>query len=245
MADKAQTEAANRARRCRGRGARLDRRRDRDRRLAAQGGGGGRAGRGQQAAGPGPAEAARGPDRGARIRDREPGDGRHEGGAGDGAARPAGGAAGVGDPVGGSAAPGNPRSPRTGAASRWPATPPRWACGTRTAVRPSVCRATRRAPGGGNLAVWASAELLVAGPASDTGQVARVVPAGRHAGSARSTSAAPSLWQVGPGRLFAQTPEVAPIESLSPGGLLRSWRLPDGEPEVLGRVDARKLGSHL
>ena len=52
----------------------------------------------------------------------------------------------------------------------------------------------------------------------------------------------PSLWQVGPGRLFAETPEGAPIESFLGGGLLRSWRLPDGEPEVLGHVDARKLG---
>ena len=52
----------------------------------------------------------------------------------------------------------------------------------------------------------------------------------------------PSFWQVGPGRLFAQTPEGTPIESFAGGGLLRSWRLPDGEPEVLGHVDARKLG---
>ena len=52
----------------------------------------------------------------------------------------------------------------------------------------------------------------------------------------------PSLWQVGPGRLFAQTPEGDPIESFLGGGLLRSWRLPDGEPEELGHVDARKLG---
>jgi WD40 repeat protein len=93
--------------------------------------------------------------------------------------------------------------------------------------------------GGGNLAVWASAELLVAGP-YDTGQVhVWSLPAGT---KVRTIDfGRPSLWQVGPGRLFVETPEGTSVEF--GGGLLRSWRLPDGDPEVLGRIDAKKLGS--
>ena len=201
-----------------------------------------RAGRGQQAAGAGPAEAAGGPDRGARLRDREPGAGRHEGGAGDGAARPSGGAAGVGARRRRSATPGFPRSLRTGAISRWPVTRPRWVSGTTTAAPRFVCRATRRARA---VATWRRGprtELLVTGLGSGNGQQVHVwsLPGGT---KLRTIDfGRPSLWQVGPGRLFAETPEGAPVESFVGGGLLRSWRLPDGEPEVLGHVDARKLG---
>jgi WD40 repeat protein len=53
----------------------------------------------------------------------------------------------------------------------------------------------------------------------------------------------PSWWQVGPNHLFAET-----FESLAPDGrsesfLLRSWRLPDGEAQELGRVNRTALGA--
>jgi WD40 repeat protein len=115
---------------------------------------------------------------------------------------------------------------------------------------------------GGNVARWASDQLLVTGEATYWSGATPGSPEERAiAGLASGTTqqvhvwslpggtklraidfGTPSLWQVGPGRLFAQTPEGTPVESFVGGGLLRSWRLPDGEPEVLGHVDARKLG---
>jgi WD40 repeat protein len=53
-----------------------------------------------------------------------------------------------------------------------------------------------------------------------------------------------SEWQVGPHHLFAKTVEEDPSD---PGEVhvLRSWRLPDGEPEVLGRVNWAALGASV
>ena len=97
-------------------------------------------------------------------------------------------------------------------------------------------------PSGGNRAQWASTELLVTGLCCGNSQQVHVWSLPRGTKLRTIDFGRPSRWQVGPGRLFAQTPEGAPIESFAGGGLLRSWRLPDGEPEVLGHVDARKLG---
>jgi WD40 repeat protein len=94
-------------------------------------------------------------------------------------------------------------------------------------------------PGGGtNVAAWLSDKLLVTGLMKRTGRRVQVwsMPAGTRLRTI--DFGGPSQWQIGHGRLFAMT-EVAS----SPGVLdLRSWRLPDGEPEFLGRVDAAKLG---
>jgi hypothetical protein len=52
----------------------------------------------------------------------------------------------------------------------------------------------------------------------------------------------PSDWYVGTELLLVET-----LEGGSPQkpqlGLLRSWKLPNGEPEILGRVDWGKLGA--
>jgi serine/threonine protein kinase/WD40 repeat protein len=93
-------------------------------------------------------------------------------------------------------------------------------------------------PRGPNVAAWVSDKLLVTGLLMGTGRRVQVwsMPAGT---KLRTIDfGASSRWQIGHGRLFAMT-EVAS----SAGALdLRSWRLPDGEPEFLGRVDAAKLG---
>ena len=113
-----------------------------------------------------------------------------------------------------------------------------------------------------NVARWASDELLVTGqatfrPGATQGSPEERLIASLAVGTTQQVHVwslpggtrirtidfgAPSLWQAGAGRLFAQTPEGTPIESFVGGGLLRSFRLPGGEPEVLGHVDARKLG---
>jgi WD40 repeat protein len=96
------------------------------------------------------------------------------------------------------------------------------------------------ASGGGNWAAWASSEMLVTGLWGGNSQQVHVwsVPGGQKLRTINFGT--PSWWQVGPGRLLAETPEN-PAE---PKGalLLRSWPLPDGEPEVLGHVDRRRLG---
>jgi WD40 repeat protein len=107
-------------------------------------------------------------------------------------------------------------------------------------------------PRGGNMALWASNELLVTGlHGAKVAQPMSVLRTGHkvHVWSLPGGTklrtidfGAPSFWQVGPGRLFAETPEGTSVESSVGGGLLRSWRLPDGEPEVLGRIGAQKLG---
>jgi WD40 repeat protein len=96
-------------------------------------------------------------------------------------------------------------------------------------------------PRGGNEAMWASDELLVTGLGFGTGQQAHVwsVPGGKKL--LTIDFGTPSWWQVGAGRLFAQTPEGGPVKPYA-RLLLRSWLLPDGAAEVLGRVDAKKLG---
>ena len=95
-------------------------------------------------------------------------------------------------------------------------------------------------PRGGNLARWASSDLLVTGPANTfgsrvfvwslpTGERLRTIDFGR-----------PSVWQVGPRSLLVRTAEGP---SADHNVLLRSWRLPDGEAEVLGRVNLAGLGA--
>jgi WD40 repeat protein len=97
-------------------------------------------------------------------------------------------------------------------------------------------------PRGGNVAAWASTEMLVTGLSGRTGQQVHVwsLPGGTKLRTIDFGT--PSFWQVGPSRLFAETPEGTPAQPFVGGGLLRTWRLPDGEPEVLGRVDGTKLG---
>jgi WD40 repeat protein len=97
-------------------------------------------------------------------------------------------------------------------------------------------------PRGGNAVAWASSERLVTGLCCSLATRAHVwsMPEGKSEGVL--DFGAPSFWQVGPSRLFAETPEGASVGPFLGGGLLRSWRLPDGGPEVLGRIDARKLG---
>jgi WD40 repeat protein len=92
-------------------------------------------------------------------------------------------------------------------------------------------------PRGGNVATWASNELLVTGLGFGVGQQVHLwsLPEGRKLRTIDFGTA--SSWQVGPGRLFAET-RIPPSAAVD----LRCWRLPDGEPEVLGRVDGTKLG---
>jgi WD40 repeat protein len=96
-------------------------------------------------------------------------------------------------------------------------------------------------PRGSSVAAWASADTLVTGLVGMARQVhVWSVPGG----TKRRTIdfGVPSFWQLGSGRLLAETPEGTPPESFLGGGLLRSWRLPDGEPEVQGRIDGTNLG---
>jgi hypothetical protein len=98
-------------------------------------------------------------------------------------------------------------------------------------------------PRGGTAASWVSNYLLVTGLSWEIGRQVHVwsLPGGTKL--RMIDFGAPSLWQVGPGRLFAQTPVAPSSAPFLGGGLLRSWQMPDGEPEVLGRIDAQKLGS--
>jgi serine/threonine protein kinase/WD40 repeat protein len=104
--------------------------------------------------------------------------------------------------------------------------------------QPSRLPGHEPSPQGGNKAAWASDELLVTGLVGDIARQVHVwsMPAGK---KLRTIDfGAPSWWQVGAGRLFAQTALPSPAGVLE----LRSWRLPDGEPEALGRIDKAKLG---
>ncbi len=97
-------------------------------------------------------------------------------------------------------------------------------------------------PRGSNLAVWASNKLLVTGLFGKLGRQVHVwkLPEGK---KLRTIDfGAVSYWQVGPGHLFAETPESASSEEYAGSRLLRRWSLPDGEPEVIGRIDSQKLG---
>jgi WD40 repeat protein len=89
----------------------------------------------------------------------------------------------------------------------------------------------------GNKAEWASTNLLVTGPARMGSADARWAhvwsfPDGRRV---RTIDFGNETWmQVGGERLLAGTLDSDPGEPRV--FLLRSWRLPDGEPDVLGRV---------
>jgi WD40 repeat protein len=99
---------------------------------------------------------------------------------------------------------------------------------------------------GWNWPGWTSTGLLVTGPGLAQDHLEHrlhvwSLPEGRRVRTIELGG--PSLWQVGPEHLFAQT-----FESRAPDGqpesyLLRSWLLPDGEPEELGRVDWTALGA--
>jgi WD40 repeat protein len=104
--------------------------------------------------------------------------------------------------------------------------------------QPSRLPGHEPSPQGGNKAAWASDELLVTGLVGDIARQVHVwsMPQGK---KLRTIDfGAPSWWQVGAGRLFAQTALPSQAGVLE----LRSWRLPDGEPEALGRIDKAKLG---
>jgi WD40 repeat protein/DNA-binding winged helix-turn-helix (wHTH) protein len=97
-------------------------------------------------------------------------------------------------------------------------------------------------PRGSNTALWSSNDLLVTGSRN---MVARRVhlwslPEGKR--SRTIDFGQPSNWQVGPHLLLAETLESGSRKK--PGlGILRSWNLPHGEPQILGRVDWSTLGT--
>ena len=93
---------------------------------------------------------------------------------------------------------------------------------------------------GPNLAGWASNGLLVTGLGFSERVHVWSLPEGKRIRTIDFGK--PSYWQVGPELLLAETLESGSDEN--PGtGVLRSWKLPDGDPEVLGGVDWRKLGT--
>ena len=139
-------------------------------------------------------------------------------------------------------------------AARWPAFSPhgKWLASTGHATDalvwsedgqgPIVLPGHDTSPRGPNLAYWASNDLLVTG--SDRMVGSRVylwsLPEGR---SVRTINfGQPSSWQVGPGLLLAETLETGSVAH--PGiGVLRSWKLPNGEPVFLGRINWKELGT--
>jgi hypothetical protein len=88
---------------------------------------------------------------------------------------------------------------------------------------------------------WASTGLLVTGPSVASRVDVWAFPGGRRLRTIEFGGE--SWWQVGPHHLLEEA-----IKSRTPDGdmevlVLRSRRLPDGEPEVLGQVDVAALGS--
>ena len=75
-------------------------------------------------------------------------------------------------------------------------------------------------PSGGNKAQWASTELLVTGLCCGMSQQVHVWSLPRGTKLRTIDFGRPSFWGVGSGRLFAETPEGAPVESFVGGGLL-------------------------
>jgi eukaryotic-like serine/threonine-protein kinase len=127
---------------------------------------------------------------------------------------------------------------------RWPAFSPdgrRLAVGSQSSfvgVWEDGGRPPLRLPGheilGGNQAHWASPDLLVTGT-----QNGRQVHVWRLPGGARVRTidfGAATHWQVGHDRLLTETAELSPGAAVARSWLLRSWRLPEGEPEPLGRL---------
>jgi WD40 repeat protein/DNA-binding winged helix-turn-helix (wHTH) protein len=97
-------------------------------------------------------------------------------------------------------------------------------------------------PRGSNFPAWASKDLLLTGMCCSIASRVHLwsLPEGKR--SRTIDFGQPSDWQTGPHMLLAETLESGSPES--PGlGLLRSWKLPDGEPEILGRVDWSELGT--
>jgi WD40 repeat protein len=91
-------------------------------------------------------------------------------------------------------------------------------------------------------ALWASNDLLATGSNGTAGSRAFLwsLPDGR---PVRTIDfGGPSYWQVGQGKLFAETVESGTAEDPGPG-VLRSWPLPQGEPTLLGHFDWGKLGT--
>ncbi|HSF15100.1 MAG TPA: winged helix-turn-helix domain-containing protein [Vicinamibacteria bacterium] len=106
---------------------------------------------------------------------------------------------------------------------------------------PLVLPGHETSPRGGNLAKWASKDLLVTGRNSEDSRVYLwSLPEGRRVRTIEFGK--PSYWQVGSVGLLAETVESGSIDE-PVSLLLRSWPFPDGEPVILGSVDWRKFGA--
>jgi WD40 repeat protein len=101
----------------------------------------------------------------------------------------------------------------------------------------SPVRLAGHEPGPSKQGLWASDDLLVTG----LGRARQVSIWSMPAGTKLRTIdfGGPTSWQVGNGHLFGKTEVPSSPEVFD----LRSWRLPDGEAEALGRVDGKKLGT--
>jgi serine/threonine protein kinase/WD40 repeat protein len=93
---------------------------------------------------------------------------------------------------------------------------------------------------GSPLARWSSNELLVTGRRIDRKGVIWKLPEGERVG--KIDFGACAWWQVGEGRLLAEVQGTDPASGHEIIRL-RSWKLPDGEPEELGTVDLTALQS--
>ncbi len=99
-------------------------------------------------------------------------------------------------------------------------------------------------PKGPNDARWASNEVLVTGLGGLANYV-QVWSLSKGTQSRKIEFGSPSSWQTGPDRLFVETVEKD-ASGRSQSHLLTTWRLPEGPPETLGRIDGTTIGgSHV
>jgi WD40 repeat protein len=105
---------------------------------------------------------------------------------------------------------------------------------------PLVLPGHQPSPRGGSRALWGSADFLVTGSAGMTRAHVWFFPGGKRVRTI--DFGGPTFWQAGASLLLAETVESESAQD--PGVLLlRSWRLPDGDPLVLGRIDRRDVGT--
>jgi WD40 repeat protein len=104
---------------------------------------------------------------------------------------------------------------------------------------PIVLPGHETSPRGGNFVGWASKDLLVTG--SMIGRQAHLWSLPDGARIRTIDFGRPSHWQVGSELLLAETLDDSVQKKGA--GLLRAWSLPDGEPQAMGAVDLRKLGT--